>query len=51
VNEILVWNTGQPLTAGTVDIGKRLRPNYRRGKVVLYVAQNEALHWEAVRVL
>ncbi len=50
VNEILVMNTGESLTAGIVDIGKRLRPNYRQGKIVLYVAQNDAPHWEAVRV-
>jgi hypothetical protein len=50
VNEILVMNTGEPLTVGIVDIGKRLRPNYRQGKIVLYVAQNDAPHWEAVRV-
>lgn len=51
VNEILIRDTGEPLTAGIVDIGKRLRPNYREGKIVLYVAQSEALDWEAVRVL
>jgi hypothetical protein len=50
VNEILIMGTGEPLPAGIVDIGKRLRPNYRQGKVVLYVAQNESLAWEAVRV-
>ena len=50
VNEILIMETGEPLNAGIVDIGKRLRPNYRQGKVVLYVAQNELLAWEAVRV-
>jgi hypothetical protein len=26
------------ITSGSVDVGKRLRPNYRGGKVVLYVA-------------
>jgi hypothetical protein len=51
VDDILVLDTGEPLTAGIVDIGKRLRPNYRQGKIVLYVAQNEAPHWKAVRVL
>jgi hypothetical protein len=51
VNEILIHNTGESLTTGIVDIGKRLRPNYRQGKIVLYVAQGESLGWEAVRVL
>ena len=50
VDEILTADTGQPLVAGTVDVGKRLRPNYRQGKIVLYVARNEAPHWEAVRM-
>ena len=51
VNEILIADTGEPLTTGIVDIGKRLRPNYRQGKIVLYVAKNESPHWEAVRRL
>ena len=50
VNEIRVLETSKLLTKGTVDIGKRLRPNYRGGKIVLYVAQGESPHWEAVRV-
>jgi hypothetical protein len=51
VDEILVTDTGKSLTAGIVDVGKRLRPNYRRGKIVLYVAQSDTPHWEAVRLL
>lgn len=50
VDEILTADSHKPLVAGTVDIGKRLRPNYRGGKIVLYVARNEAPHWEAVRM-
>ena len=50
VDEVLTADSGQPIVAGTVDIGKRLRPNYRNGKIVLYVTHNEAPHWEAVRV-
>jgi hypothetical protein len=50
VNEIRAIDTGEPLTSGTVDVGKRLRPNYRDGKVVLFVTRSEAPHWEAVRV-
>lgn len=51
VDEIRTTDTGEPLRAGIVDVGKRLRPNYRQGKVVLYVARNETPHWEAVRVV
>jgi tRNA(Ile2) C34 agmatinyltransferase TiaS len=50
VEDILTADTGQSVVAGTVDIGKRLRPNYRNGKIVLYVARGEAPHWEAVRI-
>lgn len=50
VDEILIMETGEQLSSGVVDIGKRLRPNYRQGKIVLYVTRNESPHWEAVRV-
>jgi hypothetical protein len=49
IDEILTIDAGEPLTTGTVDIGKRLRPNYRGGKIVLYVARGEHSEWEAVR--
>jgi hypothetical protein len=50
VDEIRTIDSGEPVTSGTIDVGKRLRPNYRQGKVVLYVARIDAPHWEAVRV-
>ncbi len=50
VDEIRTVDSDELLTAGTVDVGKRLRPNYREGKIVLYAARGEAPHWEAVRV-
>jgi tRNA(Ile2) C34 agmatinyltransferase TiaS len=50
VEEIRDFNSGQPITSGTVDVGKRLRPNYREGKVVLFAARSDAPHWQAVRV-
>ena len=50
VDEIFVRETGELLTDGIVDVGKRLRPNFRRGKIVLYVTPSEAPHWEAVRL-
>jgi hypothetical protein len=40
---------GALLTSGTIDVGKRLRPNYRQGKIVLYVTSTESAHWQAVR--
>jgi hypothetical protein len=51
VDEVLSIDSGEPLAEGTVNIGKRLRPNYRGGKVVLFVARDEAARWEAVRVI
>jgi tRNA(Ile2) C34 agmatinyltransferase TiaS len=50
VDEVLNIDSGEPVTAGTVDIGKRLRPNFRQGKIVLYVTRTDAPHWEAVRL-
>ncbi len=41
------------IATGTVDLGKRLRPNYRGGKVVLYVSpcQMSGVDWLAERVV
>jgi tRNA(Ile2) C34 agmatinyltransferase TiaS len=50
VNEVLDSQSGKPVTAGVVDVGKRLRPNFRHGRIVLYVTRNATPHWEAVRV-
>jgi hypothetical protein len=50
VDEIRVVDSQETVNSGTIDIGKRLRPNVRDGKIVLYVTRNEAPHWEAVRV-
>lgn len=49
VDEVRTTEGGSLLTSGAVDIGKRLRPNYRNGKIVLYVARTDSPHWEAVR--
>ena len=49
IDEVLDIDTGQPVASGVIDIGKRLRPNFRAGKIVLYAAKNELPHWEAVR--
>ena len=49
VDEVLDVDTGQAVVSGMIDVGKRLRPNFRAGKIVLYAAKNELPHWEAVR--
>jgi len=51
VDEIRAMDSGELVTAGTVDVGKRLRPNFRAGKVVLYATRGDQPHWEAVRVV
>ena len=50
VDEIRTLDSGDLLTAGLIDVGKRLRPNLRGGKVVLFAERGEFPHWEAVRV-
>ncbi|NUQ64967.1 MAG: ABC transporter substrate-binding protein [Pirellulales bacterium] len=54
VAEIRCVETGRMITCGTVDVGKHLRPNFRCGKVVLFVAASHAagpseVAWTAVR--
>lgn len=56
VSEIRSVETREPITAGSIDLGKRLRPNFRQGKVVLFAASiseglGEPPHWQAVRVV
>ncbi len=43
----------QPLSDGTVDVGKHLRPNLRNGKIILFVEPDEdhESDWRAVRKL
>jgi len=49
VDEVLTIEDEKTVPSGMVDVGKRLRPNYRQGRVVLYVARRGEA-WEAVRV-
>jgi len=50
VGEIRSLDSNELITTGTIDVGKRLRPNLRNGRVVLYASRGEQPHWEAVRV-
>ena len=45
--------TQATIAEGTVDVGKHLRPNFRRGQVVLFVepAESDQAEWRAVRLL
>jgi hypothetical protein len=53
VDEVRRLDGDDLVTTGTVALGKRLRPNYRQGKVVLFVtpAMNCGTDWFAERVL
>jgi hypothetical protein len=54
IDRIERQDTGEQVVRGTVELGKRLRPNLREGKVVLYVvphADEQLANWQAVRVV
>jgi hypothetical protein len=54
VDDIVDLATGAAIAHGTIDLGKRLRPNLRGGRVVLYAARGEAeapAPWIAQRVV
>ena len=45
--------SSEVVTSGRVDVGKHLRPNYRRGQAVLFVERGEpagSADWRAVRL-
>jgi len=54
IHEVRVLESGDEITCGSVDIGKHLRPNWRGGRVVLYVeastAPNAAAPWRALKL-
>ena len=54
VAEVRCLDTDRPVTSGIVDVGKRLRPNYRAGRVVLFVraapdGAGQSAPWQSVR--
>lgn len=53
VDEVREAESGQLVEAGVADLGKHLRPCYRRGRVVLYVQRvsgDGLLRWRAVKL-
>ena len=55
IDEVIEHETGRAVTAGTVNVGKKLRPNIHNRRTVLFVAAAESatvgdLHWQAVKV-
>lgn len=56
IEEVLNRQTDERLTAGEVQLGKRLRPNLRQGRIVLYVEPasdpwSTGPCWQAVKVV
>jgi hypothetical protein len=54
VDRILRMDTGETIEQGSIELGKRLRPNLRAGRVVLYVLPNTTAGeatWQAQRVV
>ncbi len=49
VEVVVDIETDDVVHGGVIDVGKRLRPNLRGGRVVLYVASKGPDAWEAVR--
>ncbi len=52
IDEVRCAESEMAVTSGSVDVGKRLRPNLRQGRVVLYVnrsSSDEMPDWQAVR--
>jgi hypothetical protein len=54
INEVRHMESDMPVTSGLVDIGKHLRPNWRKGRIVLLVNASEpgsVAPWRAVKAL
>jgi tRNA(Ile2) C34 agmatinyltransferase TiaS len=43
-------SSNQSITEGTIDLGKKLRPNWRAGRPVLFVEHADNDAWQAVRL-
>lgn len=50
INAVIEFETGRLIEHGTVEVGKKLRPNLRAGRVVLYAARRGEGVFEAVRM-
>lgn len=49
--DVVELTTGQQIAAGTVDVGKHLRPNFQKGRVTLWVESidRQAHCWKALK--
>jgi hypothetical protein len=51
VDAVQIIGSDETLRQGSVDVGKRLRPNFRNCQIVLYVSPRDGNIWDAVRVV
>jgi len=50
--EVREMETGVVISAGMVNVGKHLRPNYREHRIVRFVERDESSDvWNAIRLL
>lgn len=50
IEAVLDHQTQAPIADATIEVGKKLRPNYRAGQIVLFAARRPDGSYEAVRV-
>ena len=50
IDAVIDHETGEPIRHGTIEVAKKLRPNYRAGRILLYAARRPDGTYEAVRV-
>jgi hypothetical protein len=51
---VLEFSSQREIASGPIDVGKRLRPNYRGGQVVLYVERDpgsDAVPWKGMKLV
>ena len=50
IEAVIDHDTNEPITLGTIEVGKKLRPNYRHGRIILYATHRADGAYEAIRV-
>ncbi|MGD9637059.1 MAG: hypothetical protein AB7G28_13625 [Pirellulales bacterium] len=50
IDAVVDCDTGEPVSSATIEVGKKLRPNYRAGRILLYAARRDNGTYEAIRV-
>jgi len=51
IDAVVDIDTGEPITCGTLEVAKKLRPNLRAGRIVLFAARLADGRFAAVRVV